>query len=89
MSFEVKWTETALKSLKKLDKKSIKRIIEKVEGIKENPFLYVKKLKGIPLYSLRVGKYRIILSIEFKKLVIFVIEVEHRKKVYKKLKNKS
>jgi len=86
MSFQVKWTETALNSLKRLDKKIIERIMEKVERIKENPFLYVKKLKGVPLYSLRVGKYRVILVIEYKKLVIFVIEVEHRKKVYRKLK---
>ena len=86
MSFQVKWTETALRSLKKLDKKTAKRIIEKVERIKENPFLYVKKLKGFPLYSLRVGKYRVILAIEFKKLVIFIVEMEHRKRAYRKLK---
>jgi len=86
MNFEVKWTETALRALKKLDKKIVKKIIKKVEEIRSNPFFHIKKLKGFPLYSLRIGKYRVILSIEFKNLVIFVIEVEHRKKVYKKLK---
>ena len=87
MSFIVRWTDTALRSIEKLDKITAKRIIKKIEEIKNNPFYYIKKIKGFPLYSLRVGKYRIILSIEFKKLLIFVIAVEHRKKVYKRLKN--
>jgi len=82
MSFVVRWSKTALQSLKRLDKKIAKRIIRKVEEIKTNPFRYVKKLKGLPFYTLRVGNYRVIMAIEFKKLIIFVIEVEHRRRVY-------
>ena len=84
MKYEVKWTENALRSLKKLSKDVSKRVIEKVEEISEDPFRYVKKLKGFPLYSLRVGVYRVILSIEAKNLVIFVVEVDHRRKIYRK-----
>jgi mRNA interferase RelE/StbE len=84
MKYEVKWTENALRSLKKLSKDVSKRVIEKVEEISEDPFRYVKKLKGFPLYSLRVGVYRVILSIEAKNLVIFVVEVGHRRKIYRK-----
>ncbi|MBR9680054.1 MAG: type II toxin-antitoxin system RelE/ParE family toxin [Candidatus Altiarchaeota archaeon] len=83
MSYEILWSETAVKLLEKLDKKLQKRIIEKLESITENPFAFVKKLVGLPLYRLRVGDYRIILSIEAKKLIIFILELGHRKMVYK------
>jgi mRNA interferase RelE/StbE len=84
MKYEVKWTETALHSLKKLNKDIRLRIIEKVEEISKNPFRFVKKLKNFPLYSLRIDAYRVILSIEAKNLIIFVVEVGHRKKIYQK-----
>ena len=69
--------------LKKLPKSVQGRIIKKVEECAENPFRFVKKLKGIDLYSLRVGDYRVILSLESRNLVIFVIEVGHRREIYR------
>ena len=86
MTYEVRWTKTALKSLKKIGRNDAERIINRVEEIKQNPFKYVKKLKGLPFYTLRVGRYRVILVIETGKLVVFVLEVESRRRVYKKLK---
>ncbi len=86
MIFQIKWTETAVKSLEKMDRVDAKRVIEKIEEIKCDPFRYVKKLRGVPFYTLRIGKYRVILIIDFQKMTIFIVEVEHRKKVYKKLK---
>ena len=58
------------------------RILEKMNLVSKNPFHYIKRLKGIPLYSLRTGKYRVIMSIEREKLVILVVEVGNRKNVY-------
>jgi mRNA interferase RelE/StbE len=84
MKYEVKWTETALNQLKKLDKSVSKRILENMERIGEDPFRFVKKLKDIKLYSLRVGDYRVILSIEGKELIILVLEIGHRRKIYRK-----
>ena len=86
MSFKLKWTETAVKSLKKFDKKDVERIVKKVEKIKENPFRFIKKLKSLPFYSLRIGNFRVLMIIDFSNSVIFVIEVEHRKRIYKRLR---
>jgi len=86
MSYVVRWTKTALRSLKKLDKRDAEKIINRVEEIKSDPFKYVKKLKGLPFYSLRVDRYRVILVIEARKLVVFVLDIAPRKKAYKKLK---
>lgn len=86
MSFKLKWTETAVKSLKKFNKKDVERIVKKMERIKENPFRFIKKLKGLPFYSLRIGNFRVLMIIDFSNSVIFVVEVEHRKRIYKKLR---
>ena len=52
-----------------------------------HPQSHVKKLKGhqsTPVYSLRVGQYRVILVIEGNTMVITVIEVGNRSKIYRK-----
>ena len=80
--YEVKWTETTARFLEKMESVDADRILEKMKLVSKNPFHYIKRLKGIPLYSLRTGKYRIIMSIERKKLVILVVDVGNRKNVY-------
>jgi len=84
MKYDVKWTETSLGQLKKLDKPMAKRIIDKVEKISKKPFKFVKKLKEFNLFRLRVGDYRVIISIEKKKMIIFVLEVGHRRVIYRR-----
>jgi len=84
MTYEVSWTELSLKQLEKLEKSISKRIIDKVEKIKIDPFLFVEKLKGIDLFKLRVGDYRVIMSIEKGRMIIFVLQLGHRSVVYRK-----
>ena len=84
MKFEVKWTEASLRQLEKLDKSIAKRIVDKVESASEDPFTYVQNLKRFGLYRLRVGDYRVIISIERKKMIVFVLEVGHRSVIYQK-----
>lgn len=84
MKYEVKWTETSLRQLEKLEKSTAKRIVDKVEFVSEDSFTHVQKLKGFGLYRLRVGDYRVIMSIERKKMIVFVLEVGHRSVIYRK-----
>jgi len=47
----------------------------------------LKKLKGnrdLPIYSLSVGQYRVILSLNNDVMVIFVIEMGKRSSIYRK-----
>lgn len=83
MLYTIQWTRTSLKQLEKLDKKVAERIIDKVEEISEEPFRFVKKLQGLDLYRLRVGDYRVIISIENKKMIVFVLQVGNRSVIYK------
>ncbi len=80
--YEVKWTETTARFLEKVESVDAERILEKMKLVSKNPFHYVKRLRGVPLYSLRTGKYRVIMSIEREKLVILVVDVGNRKNVY-------
>ena len=80
--YEVKWTETSTRLLEKMESVDAERILEKMKLVSKNPFHYVKRLKGVPLYSLRTGKYRVIMSIERENLVILVVDVGNRKNVY-------
>ena len=81
--YEVIFSSKAERQLKKLEKNVQKRIIAALERSRIRPEKHFKKLIGKEAYSLRVGHYRVIADIIKSKLVILVLKVGHRKKVYK------
>jgi mRNA interferase RelE/StbE len=87
MSWNIVWSPTSQKQLEKIfrsDKTAARRIVTKLEGIIDNPFAFTDKLQGSNLRKLRVGVYRVIVSLEEQKITIFIVEVGHRSKVYDK-----
>ena len=89
MIWRVVFTPKAEHDLKRLSKVDEQRIKDELTALAEEPHprLHVKKLKGhqsIPIYSHRAGQYRVILTIEDNVMVIFVIEVGDRRRVYRK-----
>ncbi|MCL5437664.1 MAG: type II toxin-antitoxin system RelE/ParE family toxin [Candidatus Thermoplasmatota archaeon] len=80
--YQVKFTEATIRLLEKMEKSDVRRVLDKITLLVPNPFHYVKRLKGVPLYSLRIGKYRVLMSIEKEKLVILVVDIGKRKNVY-------
>jgi mRNA interferase RelE/StbE len=85
MTFEIRWTQSSFKKLQKLDSQTKRRIIEKLEEAAEDPFAAAKRLTGVNLYSIRVRDYRLIVSIEKNRMIVFVIDLGHRSKIYGKL----
>ncbi|MBW6432100.1 type II toxin-antitoxin system RelE/ParE family toxin [Patescibacteria group bacterium] len=85
-NFEIIISDQAKKSLKKIDSRYHKKIKQKIIALSVDPFSVGKKLDGrySGLYSLRAWPYRIIYSVIKNKLVVTVIEIEHRQEVYKK-----
>ena len=73
------------KDIDKLDKHLKKRILEKIFQLEKFPELG-KHLIGIDLWSLRIGKHRVLYKIRDKQLEILVLTLEHRKKVYRDFK---
>ena len=83
MIWDVKWSGKSVKQLKKLDKTVARRIRDGVLGITDSPFQSVRRLTDSPFYRMRIGDYRIILDLQQGKLIIFVVELDHRSKIYK------
>ena len=85
--YTVEIENAALKMLKKLDKRTLKRITDVVDSLRRNPRPdNVRKLTGNDsLYRVRVGDYRVIYQIQDKKLVVLVVRIGSRASVYKNL----
>ncbi|MBI2657597.1 type II toxin-antitoxin system RelE/ParE family toxin [Candidatus Woesearchaeota archaeon] len=81
--YEIEFSKTAEKQLYKLDREAQSRIISTLERIRIRPYPFVKRLVDSQYFRLRAGDYRIILDIQDNKLLIFVIELDHRKSIYK------
>lgn len=81
--YSVEFSIRAKKQLDKLDNELKKRIVSVLDRIKIRPFYFLKKVVGSPYYRLRVGDHRIILDVKQNKMVILVVELGHRKKIYK------
>ena len=87
MTFTVIYTTRARRDLKLLPPGIAQDCIRKISKIKDDPFSFLKKLKGsklAPLYTLRIGEYRAIMSIEDDRLVILILEIGHRCTIYRK-----
>lgn len=84
MTYDVIFSDKALRQLKKLDKRVQERIIAVLERIRIRPEAHVTKLVGDPGYKLRVGVYRVIMDIEKNQLHILVLKVGHRKNIYER-----
>ena len=87
--YKVDFTATAKKDLKKLPIEVSERVIHSLLNIRDDPFSHINRLKIIsdaPMYYMRVGDYRIIMTIEKANLLIMVVEIGHRSVIYRKYK---
>ncbi len=86
--YQVYYSEKSLKQLKKMDRQIAKLIIAYIRKNLtncENPRNLGKALQGnlSDKWRYRVGDYRILAKIEDEKILISIIEVAHRKEIYK------
>jgi mRNA interferase RelE/StbE len=80
--YEIVFSRIAEKQVSKLDISLKRRIVNTLERISFRPYHFVKRKQGTPFFILRIGDYRAILDIKNKQLIIYVIEVGARKKIY-------
>ena len=88
MTWQINFTQAAAKQFTKLDKPIKKRIINFLEhrlALLDNPKHLGKALQGelSEYWAYRVGDYRILTKHENEQLIILVVEIGHRKEVYK------
>ena len=88
MTWQIEFTAMATKQFSKLDKPVKERIINFLENrlaIMDNPKQSGKALQGSlsEYWAYRVGSYRILTKHHDNQLLILVVEIGHRKEVYK------
>jgi mRNA interferase RelE/StbE len=82
--FTIELSSTARKSLKKLAKKDQVLVFTVLETLKSNPTPPKSlKLRGREGYRIRIGDLRIIYTVQRGKLIILVLDLGHRREIYR------
>jgi len=82
--YKIEIKESAVKELNSIPKKDLKKIVQKIRSLSDNPRPNgCVKLSGRERYRIRQGDYRILYSIENEILVVYVMKIGHRKEVYR------
>lgn len=86
--YNVKFSESAVKELKKLDPQTL-RIIKNwvIKNLVDtpDPRIHGKALTGnlSGIWRYRVGDYRLFAEIRDRDLLIFIFEIAHRREIYR------
>ena len=59
------------------------RIARKLQIVAGNPARYLTRLSSVEAYKLRVGDYRAIVDVDWRREVLSVLSVGHRSTVYR------
>jgi mRNA interferase RelE/StbE len=88
VSYSVRLTPHAVRQIRKLDPATAQRIrsfLEDKLAQLDNPRLLGKKLVNEDFWRYRVGDYRILTVIDDDQVLVLVVEVAHRRQVYRDL----
>ena len=83
MSYSIRIKRSAAKELHRVPKPERRRIIQAIDGLRENP-LRGGALKGDlrGLRRLRTGEYRVLYEVQHTALVVLVVRVAQRQSAY-------
>lgn len=84
MTYTVNILRSAQKQLAKIERQEQLLIIAAIRNLANNPRpVGCKKLSGRPAWRLRIGAYRVIYEIHNNQLFVLVLEIGHRKEIYR------
>lgn len=84
MTYTVNILRSAQKQLAKIERQEQLVIIAAIRNLANNPRpVGCKKLSGRPAWRLRIGAYRVIYEIHDNQLFVLVLEIGHRKEIYR------
>ena len=82
--YEIYFKESVEKDFRTIPKKDLKKIISRIKELSKDPRPPGhEKLTGQERYRVRQGLYRIVYSVQDKKMTIWIVKVGHRKDVYR------
>ena len=80
--YQIEHTQKSRKTLHKLKKDARDRILIALDRLRIHPERRLKRLGNSPFYRFRVGDYRIIIDFQKEVLIVLVIKIDHRKRIY-------
>jgi mRNA interferase RelE/StbE len=85
--YEIRFTRAAERGLVSLRREDLSRVDAAILGLAENPHPPgSKQLKGTDdQYRIRVGDYRVVYTIEAKRLVVLIVNIGDRRDIYRSL----
>jgi mRNA interferase RelE/StbE len=88
MAYRIEVSPAAARQLKKIDRRVLPQIAEKIDSLAGEPRPRgCEKLSGYDdLYRLRVGDYRIVYGVEDRSVVVAVLRVGNRSEVYQRIR---
>ncbi len=87
--YEVRFKRSVAKDLRKIPNQDVKGILHRINMLAENPRGFgCTKLVGNSRYRVRLGSYRILYEIADDVLIIYVVKVAYRSRVYRKASNR-
>ncbi len=83
-SYEIEITRTAEKRFRKLPSQDQGRLAKALLALATNPLPRgARKLQGYEdVFRIRVGAYRILYSIEERRLIVIILKIGHRQDIY-------
>ena len=84
--YEIEITRTAEKRLKTIPRQERGRIVDAMLALSRDPRPRgSRKLQGYAdVFRIRVGSYRILYSVEQRRLIIIILQVGHRGDIYQR-----
>ena len=84
MTYRVEISRRAAKAVTSLDKPLRRKILAAIDALAADPRpVGCRKLAGQQAWRIRVGDYRIIYEIHDQVLLVIVIDIGHRREIYR------
>ncbi len=82
--YKITIKKSAAKEFEDIPKKDLQKIIKRIQTLAQNPRPQgAQKLSGQQHFRVRQGDYRIVYSIDDKKLIIDIVKIGHRREIYR------
>lgn len=85
MAYKVQLEKKALKFLINVPKKDYIKLREHIDQLAQDPHTpgSIKLAGSDSIYRLRFGNYRILYKVQNEEMIVFIIEIDHRKNIYR------
>jgi mRNA interferase RelE/StbE len=84
VEYKILFKNSVWKDFESIPKRELIKILERIESLSKNPRPNgSQKISSQERYRIRLGRYRILYSIQNEELTVWVVKAAHRKDVYR------